>query len=87
MDPYFLRRSVDSVSWRRDSAEERFVIEEDKSRRRRAVEESISSRCGSVRCWCGFCPFCWLWCFAEETEEVRRRCWRCDGGGAFVVVR
>jgi hypothetical protein len=37
------------VSWRRDSAEERFVIELARSRRRRAVEVSISSRSGSVR--------------------------------------
>lgn len=44
-----------SVSWRRDSAEERFVMEVARSRRRRAVAESIESRSGSVRvvCWAG----------------------------------
>jgi len=41
---------VDSVSWRRDSAEARFEIEVARSRRRRAVEESMASRSGSVRC-------------------------------------
>lgn len=50
--PYFLRRTCDSVDWRRDSAEERLEIEAARSRRRRAVEESMESRSGSVR---------WLW--------------------------
>lgn len=39
------------VSWRRDSAEERFAIEVARSRRRRAVEVSTASRSGSVRVW------------------------------------
>lgn len=40
---------LDSVSWRRVSAEARFEIEAARSRRRRAVEESTASRSGSVR--------------------------------------
>jgi hypothetical protein len=44
---------VEEVSWRRDSAEERFAIEVARSRRRRAVEVSTSSRSGSVRFVCG----------------------------------
>ena len=52
VDPYFLRKSVDWVSWRRDSAEARFVIEVERSRRRRAVEESMESRWVSVKCCC-----------------------------------
>lgn len=45
----FLRRRPDSVSWRRVSAVERLAIEVERSRRRRAVEESIESRSLSVR--------------------------------------
>lgn len=56
MNPYFRWRRVDSVCWRRVSAEERFVMEEVRSRRRRAVEVSIESRSVSVRCRC----FCWV---------------------------
>lgn len=90
VEPYFLRSNVDSVSWRSDSAEDRFVMEDERSRRRSEVEVSISSRWGSVRvpCACFSCPFWCGWdCFVLETEDVRRSCWRCDGGGAFVVVR
>ena len=50
--PYFFRRREDSVSWRRDSAEERFVMDVERERRRRVVEVSISSRSVSVSC-CG----------------------------------
>lgn len=39
------------VFLRRVSASERFVIDDARSRRRRAVEESMASRSGSVRCW------------------------------------
>jgi hypothetical protein len=45
----FLRRRPDSVSWRRDSAVERLAIEVERSRRRRAVEESMESRSVSLR--------------------------------------
>ena len=38
-----------AVSWRRDSAEERLVIEVERSRRRSEVEVSISVRAASVR--------------------------------------
>jgi len=62
--PYFLRRRVASVSCRRDSADERFAIEEERSRRRRAVEESIESRSSSVRCL-RCCP-----ARREEEEEM-----------------
>lgn len=47
--PYFLRSRVEVVSWRRDSAEERFAMEVARSRRRRAVEVSTASLSGSVR--------------------------------------
>lgn len=47
--PYFLRRRVDCVSWRRVSAEDRLEIEVARSRRHNAVEVSIASRSGSVR--------------------------------------
>ena len=57
--PYFLRRRVEVVSWRRDSAEERFAIEVARSRRRRAVEVSTASRSGSVRVW----VWDWDWAF------------------------
>lgn len=40
---------MEDVSWRRDSAEERFAIEVARSRRRRAVDVSTASRSGSVR--------------------------------------
>lgn len=43
---------MEDVSWRRDSAEERFAIEVARSRRRRAVDVSTASRSGSVRFVC-----------------------------------
>lgn len=66
-----------SVSWRRDSADERLFIEEARSRRRREVEESIASRSGSVRfVWdAGVCD-----AVVGEVCDVRR--W-----GAAVVER
>lgn len=67
------------VSWRRVSAEERFVMDVARSRRRRAVEVSISSRSGSVR-------FVWWWDGVEmEWEDVSDSLgWR---RGWAVVVR
>lgn len=53
-----------------DSTDDRVEIEEDKSRRTRAVEESIASRSVSVRLVCGFETVRWwvLW----EVCGVRR---------------
>jgi hypothetical protein len=47
--PYFLCWSSAVVFARRVSASERFVIEDERSWRRRVVEESIASRSESVR--------------------------------------
>ena len=59
--PYFLRRREDSVSWRRDSAEERLEREVERERRRRVVEVSISSRSVSVRLCCWGWVAVWGW--------------------------
>jgi hypothetical protein len=62
----FLRRRPDSVSWRRDSAVERLAIEVERSRRRRAVEESMESRSVSVR------GLLWVLVGVEVVGLVRR---------------
>jgi hypothetical protein len=46
---YFLSRRVECVSWRRDSAEERFEIEEESVWRREEVEEVTASSSAGER--------------------------------------
>jgi hypothetical protein len=71
------------------------AIDDERSRRRSAVEESIASRSWSVRCWVwpweiGVAPGRWDSEDEEdEAEEDRagRRCRREGGGGGGEIER